>query len=128
MREADRGRRARDVRAGARPPAFLRALRAQAQGPGAPDRLQGAMRPLPHVAPELRRFLREVESAQSPRVTLDGRDVLLLCSNDYLGLAGDPRVAEAAGEAARRWGAGAGSSQLVSGHMRIHSELEERLA
>ncbi|MDA0181307.1 8-amino-7-oxononanoate synthase [Solirubrobacter phytolaccae] len=86
------------------------------------------MRELPDVAPELRRFLREVQSAQGPRVTLDGRDVLLLCSNDYLGLAGDPRVAEAAGEAARRWGAGAGSSQLVSGHMSIHRELEERLA
>lgn len=86
------------------------------------------MRELPGVAPELRRFLREVESAQGPRVTLDGRDVLLLCSNDYLGLAGDPRVAEAAGEAAARWGAGAGSSQLVSGHMGIHRELEERLA
>jgi len=86
------------------------------------------MRELPDVAPELRRFLREVESAQGPRVTLDGRDVLLLCSNDYLGLAGDPRVAEATAEAARRWGSGAGSSQLVSGHMSIHRELEERLA
>jgi 8-amino-7-oxononanoate synthase len=86
------------------------------------------VRPLPGVAPELRRFLREIESAQGPRVTLDGRDVLLLCSNDYLGLAGDPRVAAAAGEAAARWGAGAGSSQLVSGHMSIHRELEERLA
>jgi 8-amino-7-oxononanoate synthase len=86
------------------------------------------VRPLPDVAPELRRFLREIESAQGPRVTLDGRDVLLLCSNDYLGLAGDRRVAEAAAEAAYRWGSGAGSSQLVSGHMSIHRELEERLA
>lgn len=86
------------------------------------------MRPLPVVAPELRRFLREVESAQGPRVVLDGREVALLCSNDYLGLAGDPRVAEAASEAALRWGAGAGASQLVSGHMSIHRELEERLA
>src|SRR4051794_33138270 len=59
---------------------------------------------------------------------LDGREVLLLCSNDYLGLAGDPRLREAAAEAAHRWGAGAGSSQLVSGHMTIHRELEERLA
>ena len=61
-------------------------------------------------------------------MTLDGREVMLLCSNDYLGLAGDPRVAEAAAETALRWGAGAGSSQLVSGHMSIHRELEERLA
>src|SRR3954463_16563315 len=59
---------------------------------------------------------------------LEGREVLLLCSNDYLGLAGDPRLREAAAEAALRWGAGAGSSQLVSGHMTIHRELEERLA
>jgi 8-amino-7-oxononanoate synthase len=86
------------------------------------------VRPLPRVDPSLRRFLREIESAQGPTVTLDGREVLLLCSNDYLGLAGDPRVAEAAAEAARRWGAGAGSSQLISGHMGIHRELEERLA
>jgi len=86
------------------------------------------MRPLPGVEPSLRRFLREIESAQGPTVTLDGREVMLLCSNDYLGLAGDPRVAQAAAETALRWGAGAGSSQLVSGHMSIHRELEERLA
>jgi 8-amino-7-oxononanoate synthase len=86
------------------------------------------MRPLPGIDPALRRVLRTVESAQGPTVTLDGREVLLLCSNDYLGLAGDPRVAEAAAEAARRWGAGAGASPLVSGHMGIHAELEARLA
>ena len=62
------------------------------------------MRPLPGVEPSLRRFLREIESAQGPTVTLDGREVLLLCSNDYLGLAGDPRVAEAAAETARALG------------------------
>src|SRR4051794_23361928 len=86
------------------------------------------MRPLPGIDPALHRVLRTVESAQGPSVTLGGREVLLLCSNDYLGLAGDPRVAEAAAETALRWGAGAGSSQLVSGHMSIHRELEERLA
>lgn len=86
------------------------------------------MRPLPLIEPELQRSLRTIESAQGPRVRLDGREVLLLCSNDYLGLAGDPRLAEAAAEAAARWGAGAGASPLVSGHMGIHRELEERLA
>ncbi len=76
----------------------------------------------------LHRALRTIESAQGPTVTLDGREVLLLCSNDYLGLAGDPRLREAAAEAAARWGAGAGASPLVSGHMGIHRELEARLA
>ena len=76
----------------------------------------------------LHRRLRLVEGAQGPRVTLDGRDVLLLCSNDYLGLAGDPRVREAAAEAALAWGAGAGASRLISGNMTPHRRLEERLA
>jgi 8-amino-7-oxononanoate synthase len=86
------------------------------------------VRPLPLIEPSLQRRLRTIESAQGPKVMLDGREVLLLCSNDYLGLAGDPLVREAAGEAAARWGAGAGASPLVSGHMGIHAELEARLA
>jgi glycine C-acetyltransferase/8-amino-7-oxononanoate synthase len=76
----------------------------------------------------LYRRLRLVEGPQGPRVTLDGREVLLLCSNDYLGLASDPRVREAAAEAALRWGAGAGASRLISGNMAPHAELEEALA
>ncbi|HEX6023085.1 MAG TPA: 8-amino-7-oxononanoate synthase [Solirubrobacter sp.] len=86
------------------------------------------MRPLPVIDPALHRHLRTIESAQGPTVTLDGREVLLLCSNDYLGLAGDERVREAAAKAARDWGAGAGASQLVSGHMAPHRELAARLA
>ena len=84
--------------------------------------------PGPMIAPELHRSLREIASAQGPKVVLDGREVQLLCSNDYLGLAGDPRLREAAAEAAYRWGAGAAASPLVSGRMTIHRELEERLA
>ncbi|HUN78970.1 MAG TPA: 8-amino-7-oxononanoate synthase [Solirubrobacteraceae bacterium] len=76
----------------------------------------------------LGRRLRTIEGPQGPRVTLDGRPVLLLCSNDYLGLAGHRRVREAAAEAALRWGAGAGASRLVSGTMSIHRDLERRLA
>ncbi len=76
----------------------------------------------------LHRRLRLVEGAQGPRVTLDGRSVLLLCSNDYLGLAGHPRVREAAAEAALGWGAGAGASRLISGNMTPHRRLEQRLA
>ena len=76
----------------------------------------------------LHRRLRLVETAQGERVTLDGRSVLLLCSNDYLGLAGHPEVRAAAAEAAVAWGAGAGASRLVSGNMTVHAELEQRLA
>ncbi len=76
----------------------------------------------------LRRRRRLVESAQGPLLDVDGGTKLSFCSNDYLGLAGDPRIAEALCEGARRWGAGAGASHLVSGHHRIHEELEQRLA
>ena len=76
----------------------------------------------------LHRRLRLVSGPQGPRVTLDGRPVLLLCSNNYLGLADHPRVRGAAAEAAMRWGAGAGASRLISGNMQPHRRLEERLA
>jgi 8-amino-7-oxononanoate synthase len=76
----------------------------------------------------LRRRLRLVEGPQGPRVTLDGRPVLLLCSNNYLGLAEHPTVRAAAAEAAAAWGAGAGASRLISGNMAPHRDLERRLA
>jgi len=76
----------------------------------------------------LGRRLRLVSGPQGPTVLLDGKPVLLLCSNNYLGLADHPRVREAAADAAMRWGVGAGSSRLVSGTMTIHGRLEERLA
>ncbi|HEV3071934.1 MAG TPA: 8-amino-7-oxononanoate synthase [Solirubrobacteraceae bacterium] len=76
----------------------------------------------------LHRRLRLISGPQGPRVLLDGKPVLLLCSNNYLGLADHPRVREAAAEAAMRWGVGAGASRLVSGTMTIHRRLEERLA
>jgi glycine C-acetyltransferase/8-amino-7-oxononanoate synthase len=76
----------------------------------------------------LYRKLRLISGPQGPRVLLDGAPVLLLCSNNYLGLADHPRVREAAAEAAMRWGVGAGASRLVSGNMTIHRRLEEQLA
>jgi glycine C-acetyltransferase/8-amino-7-oxononanoate synthase len=76
----------------------------------------------------LRRRLRLVDGAQGPQVLLDGKPVLLLCSNDYLGLAGHPDVRAAAATAAERWGAGAGASRLISGNMTPHRRLERRLA
>jgi glycine C-acetyltransferase/8-amino-7-oxononanoate synthase len=79
-------------------------------------------------ANDLLRRTRLVSGPQGPRVVLDGKPALLLCSNNYLGLADHPRVREAAADAAMRWGVGAGASRLVSGTMTIHRRLEERLA
>ena len=76
----------------------------------------------------LRRRLRLIEGAQGPRVLLDGRPVLLLCSNNYLGLADHPRLREAAAEAAMELGTSSGASRLISGSMSIHAELERDLA
>src|SRR5271155_2269267 len=76
----------------------------------------------------LHRRTRLVSGPQGPHVLLDGKPVLLLCSNNYLGLADQGRVREAAADAAMRWGVGAGASRLVSGTMTIHRRLEERLA
>jgi glycine C-acetyltransferase/8-amino-7-oxononanoate synthase len=76
----------------------------------------------------LYRRMRMVSGPQGPRVLLDGKRVLLLCSNNYLGLADHPQVREAAAEAAMRYGVGTGASRLVSGNMTLHRRLEERLA
>jgi 8-amino-7-oxononanoate synthase len=76
----------------------------------------------------LYRRLRLIDGPQGPRVTLDGAEVLLLCSNNYLGLADHPRVRQAAADAAERFGAGAGASRLISGNMTLHGKLERRLA
>ena len=74
------------------------------------------------------RELREIESAQASRVLLHGREVLLFCSNNYLGLANHPEVIEAAANALTRYGASAASSRLISGNMTVHRALEERIA
>jgi glycine C-acetyltransferase/8-amino-7-oxononanoate synthase len=76
----------------------------------------------------LYRRMRMVSGPQGPRVLLDGRPVLLLCSDNCLGLADHPRVREAAADAALRWGAGTGGARLVAGNMTLHRRLEERLA
>ncbi len=76
----------------------------------------------------LARTTRMIEGPQGPNVVVDGRPALLLCSNNYLGLADHPRVRAAAAEAALRWGVGAGASRLVSGTMTVHRELEQQLA
>jgi glycine C-acetyltransferase len=76
----------------------------------------------------LHRRMRLIEGPQGPRVLLDGAEVLLLCSNNYLGLADHPKVRDAAAEAAQRYGAGSGASRLISGSMTLHRRLEGRLA
>lgn len=76
----------------------------------------------------LERRTRLIEGPQGPQVLLDGKPVVLLCSNNYLGLATHPRVRQAAAQAALALGAGAGASRLVSGTMSVHNELEHALA
>jgi len=76
----------------------------------------------------LYRRTRMVSGPQGPRVVLDGRPVLVLCSGNSLGLADHPRVREAAADAAMRWGVGAGAARMASGTMTLHRRLEERLA
>jgi len=74
------------------------------------------------------RQLQVVAEGQGPHVRLDGRRVLLLCSNNYLGIAGHPALVEAAVAATRDLGVGSGASRLVSGTFPPHAQLEERLA
>ncbi len=76
----------------------------------------------------LRRRRSLLDSAQGAHVRVDGREYLSFCSNDYLGLAADERIAAAATESISRYGVGAGASHLVSGHHRAHDELERALA
>jgi 8-amino-7-oxononanoate synthase len=76
----------------------------------------------------LYRQLRRMDSAQGSRIEIDGKPLLNFSSNDYLGLANDPALKEAAIEAVKKFGAGAGASRLVSGSMGPHHQLEEALA
>jgi 8-amino-7-oxononanoate synthase len=76
----------------------------------------------------LYRQLAAIGPGVGPRATLGGREVLIFASNDYLGLAGDPRVADAARRAIDRWGWGAGGSRLLAGHTEAHAALEADLA
>ncbi len=76
----------------------------------------------------LERSLRPVDGAQDTAITVGGRRVLSLCSNNYLGLANHPEVVEAAVAAARAAGIGSGASRLISGSMRHLHQLEEHLA
>ena len=74
------------------------------------------------------RELREIESAQSTRVTLDGREFINFSSNDYLGLAAHPALGRAVREAVEQFGVGSGASRLICGSLQPHHELESALA
>lgn len=77
---------------------------------------------------QLQRRLRVIERAEGPYVESSGRRLLAFCTNDYLGLAQDPRLAAALKEAAGASGVGSGSAHLICGHRREHAALEEALA
>ncbi|HUT77314.1 MAG TPA: 8-amino-7-oxononanoate synthase [Polyangia bacterium] len=76
----------------------------------------------------LERRMRVMDSAPGPVVETPDGPKLCFCSNDYLGLAADPRLVEAVKRGADRWGAGAASSRLVAGNSAVHAELEGCLA
>lgn len=76
----------------------------------------------------LRRFLRSVMTAPAGRVILDGREVILLGSNNYLGLSTHPKVIEVAVEAVREYGTGSSGSRLTTGNCRLYTELEAKIA
>ncbi|HEX3801162.1 MAG TPA: 8-amino-7-oxononanoate synthase [Verrucomicrobiae bacterium] len=77
---------------------------------------------------DLHRELRRVDSPQSARLQISGREFLNFSSNDYLGLANHPRLIEASVEGARRYGSGSGASRLICGSLACHHELEAALA
>ncbi len=76
----------------------------------------------------LDRHLREISGAQGPEVEISGRRFINFSSNDYLGLANDPRLREAATLAINKFGVGAGASRLISGTQSPHLRLERELA
>lgn len=69
-----------------------------------------------------------LESPAGGRVRMNGKEVVNLSSNNYLGLANHPKVRQAALDAIERWGVGAGAVRWIGGTMSVHEELEERLA
>ena len=77
---------------------------------------------------KLFRLLTELETGQSPEVTIEGRNYILLGSNSYLGLSVDPKVVESAKLALEKYGTGSGGSRLVSGSSDLHRMLEEKIA
>jgi len=80
------------------------------------------------VAQSLDWKLRVVKGPSAPRSIVDGKEVIMLCSNNYLNLSTHPKVKRAAREAIRSHGAGSGSVRPIAGNMDLHEELERRIA
>jgi len=76
----------------------------------------------------LYREMKRIDSMQGPTVTIDGREIILLSSNNYLGLASHPEVIEAQIQASEEFGAGSCASRLLSGNMALHEKLERKIA
>src|SRR5277367_208641 len=95
-----------------------------------------ASNPLAYLTEQLDQFraagtyqrLRIVESASAAESIVEGKEVINLASNNYLGLTTHPKLIEAAIKAAREFGAGSGAVRTISGTMRLHVQLEERIA
>jgi 8-amino-7-oxononanoate synthase len=73
-------------------------------------------------------YFRELDSAQGPEVTLDGKRMVMIGSNNYLGLTTHPRIKEAAVRAIEKYGSACAGSRFLNGNLSIHEELEEKLA
>jgi len=73
-------------------------------------------------------YFRTIESAQDPEITMNGRKMIMIGSNNYLGLTNHPKVKEAAIEAIRKYGTGCAGSRFLNGTLDIHVQLEEKLA
>lgn len=73
-------------------------------------------------------YYRVIEQNDGTEVVIDGKRLIMACSNNYLGLAQDPRIREAAADAARKWGASTCGSRLLNGTLSLHDELDHRLA
>jgi len=74
------------------------------------------------------RSMKRIDATNGPTVVIDNKEVILLSSNNYLGLANHPEVKEAQIQAVKEFGASSGASRLISGNMSLHEELEEKIA
>jgi glycine C-acetyltransferase len=72
--------------------------------------------------------IKELQSTSTPKCMINGKEVIMLCSNNYLGLSNHPRLKEAAINAVKKYGAGSGSVRAIAGTMKLHNELEEKIA
>jgi 8-amino-7-oxononanoate synthase len=80
------------------------------------------------IAHNMYPFFRTIESAQDPEIIMNGRKMIMIGSNNYLGLTNHPKVKEAAIEAIRKYGTGCAGSRFLNGTLDIHVQLEEKLA